>query len=299
MTNTTSNQKPYFDIHTKGIGYVQRVRDVPVKGGQPFLACTVAALVGPWQSAALRYFDVRVVGGDAKQLIRSYLGVNDRKCRPLVQFNLGDLWCDPFTWPDGEHKGEAAASLKARLLKAELIDRAELAQIGQLELITWGIGYLNQPKETTIDGAPALSCSIAALTGRTDIPADQREYRYFNTVVTGKDAQVLVRRYTQAVEAKQKVLITFRLNDMQASPYIHATGEKIGQPDATLESQLVHIGLVKVDGEQVYPLKSEAPFTEGTPAPDETIPTKDDSDHSQLGTPEPSPVEAPALAASL
>ncbi|MBA4682794.1 MAG: DUF3577 domain-containing protein [Pseudomonas sp.] len=295
MTTTSdSNQKSYFDIHTKGIGYIQRVRDVPVKGGQPFLACTIAALVGPVKSASLRYFDVRVAGADAKQLVRNYLGVDDRKSRPLVRFNLGDLWVDPFLRIGGEHRGEAAASLKARLLKAELIDRAELAQIEQLELVTWGIGYLNQPKETTRDGAPVLSCSIAALTGRTDTPADQREYRYFNTVVTGEDAQVLVRRYTQAVEAKQKVLIAFRLNDMQASPYIHATGEKIGQADATLESQLAHIGLIKVDGEQVYPLQSEATVTEG----EQTVLPEDDSDRSQLGTPEQPPVEVPAQAAS-
>ncbi|MGU1062141.1 DUF3577 domain-containing protein [Pseudomonas aeruginosa] len=261
MTTTTSdsNQKSYFNIHTKGIGYIQRAREVPVKGGQPYLACTIAALVGPVKSAVRRYFDVRVAGADAKQLVRSYLGADDRKCRPLVQFRAGDLWVDPFIRPGGEHKGEAAASLKARLLKAELMDYSELEQIEQLELTTWGIGYLNQPKETTKDGAPCLSCSIAALTGRTDIPADQREYRYFNTIVTSEDAQVLVRRYAQAVIAKQKVLIAFRLNDMQASPYIRTSGEKIGQADATLESNLIHIGMIKVDGEQVYPLNAEAP----------------------------------------
>ncbi|MDH1182161.1 DUF3577 domain-containing protein, partial [Achromobacter mucicolens] len=39
--NTTSNEKSYFDLHASGIGYVQRVREVPVRGGrraQPFLA---------------------------------------------------------------------------------------------------------------------------------------------------------------------------------------------------------------------------------------------------------------------
>ncbi|HHK5235871.1 TPA: DUF3577 domain-containing protein, partial [Pseudomonas aeruginosa] len=47
--STTSNEKSYFDLHTSGIGYIQRVREVPVRGGrraQPFLACTIAALVG-------------------------------------------------------------------------------------------------------------------------------------------------------------------------------------------------------------------------------------------------------------
>ena len=40
MTSTTSNPKSYFDIHTSGIGYIQRVREVQVKGGRkamPFL----------------------------------------------------------------------------------------------------------------------------------------------------------------------------------------------------------------------------------------------------------------------
>ncbi|MFO6335025.1 DUF3577 domain-containing protein, partial [Pseudomonas aeruginosa] len=32
--NTTSNEKSYFDLHTSGIGYIQRVREVPVRGGR-------------------------------------------------------------------------------------------------------------------------------------------------------------------------------------------------------------------------------------------------------------------------
>ncbi len=126
--NTTSNEKSYFDLHTSGIGYVQRVREVPVRGGrraQPFLACTIAALVGPARDPSYRYFDVKVSGAEAKKLVQRYIGVDDPKQRPLVRFRLGDLWGDAYIRDKGERKGEAAASLKARLLKAELIDRAE------------------------------------------------------------------------------------------------------------------------------------------------------------------------------
>ena len=66
--NTTSNEKSYFDLHTSGIGYIQRVREVPVRGGrraQPFLACTIAALVGP-PGPSYRYFDVKVSGAEAR-----------------------------------------------------------------------------------------------------------------------------------------------------------------------------------------------------------------------------------------
>jgi hypothetical protein len=298
MTHTASNQKSYFDIHTSGIGYIQRAREVPVKGGrkaQPFLACTIAALVGSAKDPVLRYFDVKVSGTEAKKLVQHYIGVDDPQHRPLVRFRLGDLWVDPFIRPSGEHKGKAAASLKARLLKAELIDRAELVQVEQHELITHGIGYLNRPKNVTPkDGDPFLACSIGALAG----PVDDPDYRYIETIVTNTDAQHLVRRCVQAVEAEKKVLIAFKLNDMRADPYLRTKGEKAGEAAATLVSKLIHIGLVKVDGEQVYPLKSEAPVTEDAPAPEETVAAEDDNESPQSSAPEQSSVEEPALAAS-
>lgn len=261
--NTTSNQKSsYFDLHTSGIGYIQRAREVPVRGGrraQPFLACTIAALVGSAKDPSYRYFDVKVSGAEAMKLVERYIGVDDSRQRPLVRFRLGDLWGDAYIRDKGDHKGQAAASLKARLLKAELIDRAELASIEQHELITRGIGYLNRPKEVTPkDGDPFLSCSVAALAG----PVDEPEYRYFDTIVSTPEAQHLVRRCVQAIEGDRKVLVGFKLNDMKADPYIRTKGEHAGEPAASLKSTLIHIGLIKIDGIQVYPTsqaQAEAP----------------------------------------
>lgn len=306
MTNTTSPSKSYFDIHTSGIGYIQRAREVPVSGGrkaQPFLACTIAALVGPARDPVLRYFDVKVSGGEAKKLVQGYVGIDDPKKRPLARFRLGDLWVDPFIRPSGEHKGEAAAGLKARLLKAELLDRSALSEVQTHELITRGIGYLNRPKEVTPhDGDPFLSCSIGALAG----PVDDPEYRYFEAIVATASAQHLVRRCVQAVEAEKKVLIAFQLNDMKADPYIRTKGEDAGKPAATLESKLIHIGLIKIDGQQVYPAQSDAPAPEEAPATDEAARAQDDG-----GDPQPTdtasretvdaatPKQEPELAASL
>ncbi len=268
---TTSNEKSYFDLHTSGAGFLQRVREVPVKGGrraQPFLACTIAALVGPARDPIYRYFDVKVSGAEAKKLVERYIGVDDPKQRPLVRFRTGDLRADPFIRDKGERKGEVAGSLKARLLKAELIDRSELASIKQHELITQGIGYLNRPHDVTPpDGDPFLACTIAALVG----PVDEPEYRYFDTIVDTLDAQHLVRRCVQAVEADRKVLVAFRLNDMKIDPYIRTKGERAGEPAASLESKLIHIGLIKIDGTKVYPTSSaqtEAPAAEDAPAPE-------------------------------
>lgn len=250
---TSSNEKSYFDIHTSGIGYLQRVREVPVRGSrraEPFLACTIAALVGSVQNPQKRYFDLKVSGAEAKKIVADYVGVDDQHQRPLVRFRIGDLWGDAYIRPNGERKGEAAASLKGRLLKVELIDRSELAQIEQHELVTRGIGYLNRPQEVKPNTSDAfLSCSIGALAG----PVDEPEYRYFDTIVAATDAQVLVRQCVQAIEAESKVLISFRLNDMKIDPYIRNKGERAGEPAASLKSTLTHIGLIKVDGQQVFP----------------------------------------------
>ena len=303
---TTSNEKSYFDLHTSGIGYLQRAREVPVKGGrraQPFLACTIAALVGSAKEPSIRYFDVKVSGTEAKKLVQSYVGIDDPKQRPLVRFRLGDLWGDAFIRPSGERQGEVAASLKGRLLKAEVIDRAELAKIEQHELITRGIGYLSRPKEVTPkDRDPFLSCSIGALTG----PVGEPEYRYFDTIVATTDAQHLVRRCVQAIEAERKVLIAFRLNDMRADPYVRTKGERAGEPGVSLESTLVHIGLIKVDGQQVYPaaaVNAEAPATPDAQAT-EAKGTAESGDAAQSTEPAPREPEAeavdhePAMAAS-
>lgn len=258
MSQPTSNEKSFFDLHTEGTGYIQRARLVPVKNSrknQSFLACTVAALVGPANDPIYRYFDVRVSGKEAKKLVQGYIGIDDPDKRPLVRFRLGDLWVDPFIRPKGERKGEAAASLKARLLKAELLDSSELDQMENYELITRGIGYLKRPEEITPTNNHAfLACTIAALCGAVDEP----DYRYVDTVVTATDAQHLVRRCMQAVSEEKKVLVSFRLNDMKAEPYIRTQGEHAGEAGANLKSKLVHIGLIKIDGQQVYPVQASA-----------------------------------------
>ncbi|MGO3130336.1 MAG: DUF3577 domain-containing protein [Alcaligenes sp.] len=262
MNQPSSNTKSYFDLHTSGIGYLQRVRMVPVRGGrraESFLACTIAAMVGPAKDSTLRYFDLKVSGADAKALVERYVGDADPNQRPLVRFRIGDLWGDPYIRPSGERKGEPAGSLKGRLLKLELVDRAELALIEQHELITRGIGYLNRPKEVAPkNGDPFLACSIGALAGLVDEP----EYRYIDTIVTDVDAQHLVRRCVEAVQAERKVLIAFRLNDMKTDPYLRTKGDRAGEAALSLKSNLVHISLIKVDGQKVYPAVSQEPVPE-------------------------------------
>jgi hypothetical protein len=109
----------------------------------------------------------------------------------------------------------------------------------------------------------------------------------------------------QAIEGDRKVLIAFRLNDMKIDPYIRTKGERAGEPGASLESTLVHIGLIKIDGTQVYPTsqaQAEAPQAEGAPAPEAEVAADTAADQPALPA-EREPAgeveeQEPALAAS-
>lgn len=113
---TTSNEKSFFDLHITGIGYVNRIREVQPRKGDPFLACDIAALNGPSTNVEYRRFDVRVSGSEAQHLIRRCQEAVEAESKVLIGFRLGDLWTDIFTYSKGKNAGKPGVSLKARLL---------------------------------------------------------------------------------------------------------------------------------------------------------------------------------------
>jgi len=113
---TTSNEKSYFDLHITGLGYLNRIREVTPKKGEPFLACDIAALNGDSDKATYVRFDTRVSGSEAQHLVRRCKDAVDAKKKVLIGFRLGDLWADIFTYSKGERAGKQAVSFKARLL---------------------------------------------------------------------------------------------------------------------------------------------------------------------------------------
>ncbi|MDR1935891.1 MAG: DUF3577 domain-containing protein [Candidatus Accumulibacter sp.] len=115
MTNT-SHEKSHFDLHITGLGYLNRVREVKPRKGEPFLACDIAALNGPCDAPEYRRFDVRVSGREAQHLVRRCQQAVEAGKKVLIGFRLGDLWTDIFTYSKGKHAGEQGVSLKARLL---------------------------------------------------------------------------------------------------------------------------------------------------------------------------------------
>ncbi|MGL4667669.1 MAG: STY4534 family ICE replication protein [Saezia sp.] len=122
MTNTSqNNENTYFNIHTSGIGYLSRIRTVEPKKGDPFLCCTIAALVGPSNQVEYRYFDLRVSGEEAKGLIARCQNAVEAEKKVIIGFRLGDLWVDQFVYEKGNKKGQTGYTLKGRLLKVNWI----------------------------------------------------------------------------------------------------------------------------------------------------------------------------------
>ncbi|WP_082987576.1 STY4534 family ICE replication protein [Gallibacterium genomosp. 3] len=114
----------YFNLHTTGIGYLNNIREVQPKKGKPFLACRIAALTGDSTAPEYRYFDTNVVGKDAEKLIRRCKNAVEEGRKVLISFVLADLWTDTYIVAKDSKfhkKGDAATSLKARLIRIKMI----------------------------------------------------------------------------------------------------------------------------------------------------------------------------------
>ena len=114
---STNETKQYFDLHTTGIGYLNRVREVTPKEGEPFLSITIAALRGSVDNAQYTHFECRVSGIQAQKVIRQVQPALEGKLKVLIGFTLSDLYADTFIFKSGDKTGETGVSLKARLLR--------------------------------------------------------------------------------------------------------------------------------------------------------------------------------------
>jgi len=114
----SNNESPkYFDLHTTGIGYLNRVREVTPKEGTPFLSVTIAALRGSVDNVQYTHFECRVSGRQAQQVVRQVKPAVEGKLKVLIGFTLSDLYAETFTFKNGNKVGETGVSLKARLLR--------------------------------------------------------------------------------------------------------------------------------------------------------------------------------------
>ncbi len=132
-SNATSAQgKQFFDLHTRGLGYLNRTRQVNTKGkggrrGEAFLACSINALHGDRADPNTSLFDCRVSGNDAQRIVQAVMPDVEAKKKVIVGFTIGDIYAHVYErkvrtqgadgkWLDtGET--EIASLIKGRLLQ--------------------------------------------------------------------------------------------------------------------------------------------------------------------------------------
>lgn len=128
MSTTNTSPIEYFNLHVSGIGYLNRVRWVEPsrsagRRAQKFLACSISALRGRPEDREYTYFDVRVSGTEAQELIEGLMGdVGDRR-KVVIGFRIGDIYSHTYEREvrdpqSGQKTGEreAASLIKGRLL---------------------------------------------------------------------------------------------------------------------------------------------------------------------------------------
>lgn len=123
---TQAQTTNHFNLHVSGVGYLNRVRWVETRSAgrraQPFLACSIAALRGDADKPDYTYFDLKVTGQDAIEMV-DRLGVDVENGRKVfISFRVGDIYAHCYERDVKDQQGrrtgqrEAAALIKGRLL---------------------------------------------------------------------------------------------------------------------------------------------------------------------------------------
>lgn len=123
----SQNQSQYFDLVTRGVGYMKRFRIVnPDKSrGQkfkPFCSVSICAVVGDADDKKYVTYDVNIKGAQAQEAIKvlkAHLVGADGKAlekKVFVGFSIGDAIPETYTYKsNGVEK--TGVSMKGRLLK--------------------------------------------------------------------------------------------------------------------------------------------------------------------------------------
>jgi len=115
--NTTQTETKFFDLHTAGIGYLNRLRTVKPANSRPYQSVTIAALRGNTDNAQYTYFDCIVVEEEAKNVLLNLVDTDEKDAKYMIGFNIGDIYPETFTYKSGNKQGQTGISLKGRLIK--------------------------------------------------------------------------------------------------------------------------------------------------------------------------------------
>lgn len=113
-----NNQTTSFNLIMEGVGYLNRVRQVEVRKGPAYLACTVNALMGTADSVEYLSIDLKVVGKQAIQVVEQLVKDVEARRKVLIGFRASDPKPDFYEFEDKTTKQPVQREgLKARLLQ--------------------------------------------------------------------------------------------------------------------------------------------------------------------------------------
>ena len=126
MTNASTQTSNHFNLHVNGVGYLNRIRWVETKGSgrkaKPFLSCSISAMRGKTDEPDYTYFDLRVSGSEAIEMVEKLKGDVEAKRKVFVSFRVGDIYAHSYMRNLRDENGRAtgeqepAALIKGRLL---------------------------------------------------------------------------------------------------------------------------------------------------------------------------------------
>lgn len=116
QAHTQQSNEVAFDLVVQGVGYLNRVRAVPVRKGASYLACTINAMMGKGDDVQYVGIDCIVVGSIAAKAIEQLRADVEAHRKVIVGFRAGDPRPD-FYEVQREGKPERREGLKARLLQ--------------------------------------------------------------------------------------------------------------------------------------------------------------------------------------
>lgn len=110
MTATT-NQNQYFDLHTSGIGYINRFRKVPTRKGF-FCSVTIGFLRGSADEVEYTYIDTIIRNKEVCEILKQHQdAINNKDSKVLGVLTVSDIYAETYESSDG-----TKASIKGRLI---------------------------------------------------------------------------------------------------------------------------------------------------------------------------------------
>jgi hypothetical protein len=107
-----------------------------------------------------------------------------------------------------------------------------------------GIGYLSRIRKAGKGKNTFLCCTINALRGSSD----DVQYTKFDLIVRGKTANEIVQSLEADIDAKRKVIVSFKASDIYPESYVIESGEYAGKTVLNIKGRLLQIKSAKVNG---------------------------------------------------